>query len=296
MKYKKYLTYIGLSTIIGFVGISDLQASKVEELASLGFRTATRMLPRTKPLLTTPMRSFSRTLPGGAFNSLRVTKGFEQNVRRFSIFREMRDPSTTGQPNIFSDQIITKSIRYKRGIKEELESIKLGIANYDEAIDGLTEELYGKLDCIGAWEQFLKNYEEVSITGVIDLHKVITTYSAEHPQVNEDSSPQDLIRAYVHSTTTLHLLKSGENSGIIDSEMMLLDCYLEPISSKTDEWEKDLLMSYKDQKITGLDILSKVREAEGTLESTVTRLMTKRKLLNELRARRLFIAELKKKL
>lgn len=158
----------------------------------------------------------------------------------------------------------------------------------------ISQKLSGKQD-VPTFENFLKGYQEVGVTGNINLEDAIKEYRNTHPTVDENSSMENLVQAYKDATIFQHKLESAdERVDEVVSRMMRIPAryVLDDVNRRA-----GTMFNYMaNGKKSKFDVLKEVRAMESETEKTIQRLQTKKKLINDLRSRRLFLELLDSKL
>jgi len=177
---------------------------------------------------------------------------------------------------------------------KELTIIKGGIVNYDKDLAEISQKLAGKQD-VPTFQNFLKGYQEIGVTGEINLEDAIKAYRGTQVKVDENSSVEILAKAYVGATVFRCNLEGADErfDGVI--AMMMLTQVSNALGS-VNGWAESMLAEVKAGKKSKGDLINAVKLRESEAETTIHRLQTKKKLINELRARRLFLELLNSKL
>lgn len=177
---------------------------------------------------------------------------------------------------------------------KELTIIKGGIVNYDKDLAEISQKLAGKQD-VPTFENFLKGYKNIEVTGKTDLEDAVKKYRNTHPKVDENSSVADLVQAY-KDAIIFHYTLEGADDRSDEFLSMMISIRVSNVLGAVDSIAGTMFNDMTHGKKSKLDGLKEVRDMESSAEKTIQRLQTKKKLINELRSRRLFLELLNSKL
>lgn len=177
---------------------------------------------------------------------------------------------------------------------KELKIIRDGIVGYDQDIAKTSQKLSGRQD-VPTFENFLKGYQEIEVTGETNLEDAIKTYRGTLVKVDENSTLEILAKAYVDATVFRCKLEEADDRFDRFVSMMVAISVQNTLST-VNAWAETMLTEVKTGKKSKKDLIEVVNLRESEAEQTIQRLQEKKKLINEVRAKRLFLELLTSKL